>query len=190
VGEAAVRALAERGSPWCYGADDLYLQAGEALPPAEWYGEFEQRENGVGAVRYLETRIAAARERIPSLAGQRIGVVTGTAMGPLLPPVLHELTEATGAAFELLVVENSLFGPSVTTAGLLPGEAIRAALRERGDLDLALLPAEAANDDLVFIDDVRADDLAAGVPMPVRLSYDFADALAESGIEAPAGGDA
>jgi len=69
VGECAARARGERGFPWCYGADDLYLQAGEPLPPAEWYGEFEQRENGVGAVRYLQTRIAAAGDRFEELAG-------------------------------------------------------------------------------------------------------------------------
>ena len=181
VGPVAARAHAERGFPWCYGADDLYLQAGEPLPGAEWYGEFEQRENGVGAVRYLETRIAAACDRFPNLTGQRIGVVTGTAMGPLLPQVLRGLTEATGAGFELMILENSLFGPAVTTAGLLPGETIRRTLQERGDLDLALLPAEAVNDDLAFIDDVKANELAAGLPMEVRLSYDFADALGKRG---------
>src|SRR5947207_3050155 len=62
VGRFATRALAERGFPWCYGADDLYLQAGEPLPPAEWYGDFEQRENGAAAMRYLQTQIAAARD--------------------------------------------------------------------------------------------------------------------------------
>src|SRR5213078_3065893 len=50
VGVVAARALAERGHPWCFGADELYLKAGERLPAAAWYGEFEQRENGVGAV--------------------------------------------------------------------------------------------------------------------------------------------
>ncbi|HEX4600604.1 MAG TPA: DUF512 domain-containing protein [Gemmatimonadales bacterium] len=186
VQHAATRALAERATPWCYGADDLYLQAGQPLPPAEWYGDFEQRENGVGAVRFLETRIAAARAELPALAGQRIGVVTGTAMGRLLPQVLDALTTTTGAHFELIVVANTLFGPSVTTAGLLPGAAIEAALVERRDLDLALLPAEAVNDDLVFIDDHAADALARRVPMPLRLSYDFADALVEQGEGAPA----
>src|SRR4029077_20852920 len=77
VGDIAARALLERGFPWCYGADDLYLQAGGPLPPAEWYGDFEQRENGVGAVRYLQTRIAAAVGGFANLAGKRIGVVTG-----------------------------------------------------------------------------------------------------------------
>ena len=177
VGAFAARARSERGFPWCYGADDLYLQAGEPLPPAEWYGEFEQRENGVGAVRYLQTRIAAGWDRFEDLAGKRVGVVTGTAMGPLMPQVLADLAAATGARFEVLAVENTLFGSSVTTAGLLPATAIRAALAQRVDLDLALVPAEAVNDDLLFMDAVAAHDLAAGLPMPLRLSYDFADAL-------------
>ncbi|MBI1967978.1 MAG: DUF512 domain-containing protein [Gemmatimonadetes bacterium] len=179
VGEFAACAVRERRFPWCYGADELYLQAGVPLPPPEWYGDFEQRENGVGAVRYLQTRIAAAREQLPDLAGQRIGVVTGTAMAPLMPQVTGEIARMTGARFEILPVVNTLYGESVTTAGLLPGAAIEAALRDRPDLDLVLLPAEAVNDDLLFMDDLEAHALGARLPMPIRLSYDFADALVE-----------
>ena len=181
VAGTAGRAVAERGRPWCYGADDLYLQAGEPLPPAEWYGDFEQRENGVGAVRYLETRIAEARDGFKALGGRRIAVVTGAAMGPLMPQVLEGLARASGASFELIVLENRLFGPMVTTAGLLPGAAFHEALRARSDLELALLPAEAVNDDRMFIDDMSVDALAADLPMEMRLSYEFADALVGSG---------
>lgn len=179
VDDFAARAVADRGMPWCYGADDLYLQADLPLPPAEWYGDFEQRENGVGAVRYLQTRIRGARAALASEGwrDKRIGIVTGTAMGPLIPQIVTDLTQITGAHFEILALENTLFGPSVTTAGLLPGKAVLAALQGRTDLDLALLPAESVNDDLLFMDDVEAHDLASQLPMPVRLSYDFADAL-------------
>lgn len=175
----AARAVAERGFPWCYGADDLYLQAGVELPPASWYGDFEQRENGVGAVRYLQTRIAAASGRYDDWTGKRIGVATGTAMAPLMPQVIETLARETGGRYEILVLENQLFGASVTTAGLLPGSAFLAALRDRHDLDLALLPAEAVNDDLRFMDDLDAHALASQVPMEIRLSYDFADVLAK-----------
>ncbi|HJS43057.1 MAG TPA: DUF512 domain-containing protein [Gemmatimonadales bacterium] len=183
VDRFAAQAVAERGMPWVYGADDLYLQADMPLPPAEWYGDFEQRENGVGAVRYLQTRIEAARSGLEqeTWRGKRIGVVTGEAMGRLMPQVIARLTTATGAQFEIVVLENTLFGKSVTTAGLLPGRAVLDALRDRRDLDLALLPAESVNDNLLFMDDVEAHDLASQLPMPVRLSYDFADALSERG---------
>jgi len=186
VKEFAQRAVAERRTPWCYGADDLYLLAEQPLPPAEWYGDFEQRENGVGAVRYLQTRIAAAREQLGAgdWQGKRIGVVTGTAMGPLIPQIVADLTQITHAHFEILALENTLFGPTVTTAGLLPGATVLAALKERHDLDLVLLPAEAVNDDLLFMDDVEAHALAAQLPMPIKLSYDFADALASEEVAA------
>ena len=177
VDDFAARAVADRGVPWCYGADDLYLQADMPLPPAAWYGEFEQRENGVGSVRYLQTRIQAARIERDAWRDKRIGIVTGTAMGPLIPQIVTDLTQITGAHFEILALENTLFGPTVTTAGLLPGKAVLAALQDRNDLDLALLPAESVNDDLLFMDDLEAHDLASQLPMPIRLSYDFADAL-------------
>jgi len=177
VDQWATHAVAERGHPWCFGADDLYLLAEVPLPVAEWYGDFEQRENGVGAVRYLQTRIAAARAGLADWNGKKIAVTTGTAMAALMPQVVPGLAAATGADFEIVAVENSVLGPSVTTAGLLPGEAIVRALATRRDVDLALLPAESVNDDLRFIDDMEAHALAARLPMDVRFSYDFVDAL-------------
>lgn len=177
VDQWATRSVAERGHPWCFGADDLYFQADVPLPAAAWYGDFEQRENGVGAVRYLQTRIDAAQGSFRDWRGKRIVVATGTAMAPLLPQVLTGLAVETGGSFEVLAVENSLFGPAVTTAGLLPGAAIERALAARSGVDLALLPAESVNEDLRFIDDMEAHELAARAPMEVRFSHDFADAL-------------
>jgi NifB/MoaA-like Fe-S oxidoreductase len=179
VRRMAQRAVRERGRRWAYGADDLYLAGGVPLPPAEAYDDFEQVENGVGSVRYLESRIRAARGELPNLSGVRVGVVTGTAMARLMPRVLERLEEATGGRFETIVVVNDLFGPSVTTAGLLPGRAIQRALQNRGDLGLALLPAEAVNDRGLLLDNVSADAVSATAPMRVRFSLDFADVLAE-----------
>jgi NifB/MoaA-like Fe-S oxidoreductase len=134
----------------------------------------------VGAVRYLQTRIAAAAGRYGDWSGRRVGIATGAAMAPLMPQVVETLARETGGAFEILPLPNDLFGSSVTTAGLLPGAAFLRALRDRSDLDLALLPAEAVNDDLRFMDDLEAHALAAQVPMEIRLSYDFADVLSTS----------
>ena len=186
VDDFAARAVIDRGMPWCYGADDLYLQADLPLPPAEWYGDFEQRENGVGSVRYLQQRIQAAHAALTqeSWAGKRIGIVTGMAMGPLMPQIVPDLERTTDARFEIIALENTLFGSTVTTAGLLPGQGILAALKDRRDLDLALLPAESVNDDLLFMDDMEAHALAARLPMPIKLSYDFADALTSEEVAA------
>jgi len=180
VHRMAERALAERGFRWVHGSDELYLKAELPLPPAEWYGDFDQVENGVGAVRYLERQILEGGA-LPALRGKRIGVLTGTAMGKLMPHVLATLSQLTGAKFQLLVLENDLFGPSVTTAALLPGRAFRRALEAAApaDLDLALLPADAVNDQGMFLDDLPFEGLQSAVPVPVKLSHNFRDALAD-----------
>jgi len=180
VEEQAATARKERGVSWALGADELYLRAGLELPPAETYGDFEQVENGVGSVRWLQQRIATEGAELDgSWAGRRIAVVTGTAMASLMPMVLEPLRELTGAAFELIPVVNSLFGSSVTTAGLLPGAAIQSALRGRRDLDLVLLPGESLNDEALFIDSMSFETFQAGISVPARPSKDFVDALLE-----------
>ena len=175
----AARARGERREGWVYGSDELYMLAGEPFPPADSYDGFQQVENGVGAVRYLQKLIAADQAELGAgaLAGRRVLVLTGAAMGPLMPSVLESLQLATGTRFDCMALENSFFGSSVTTAGLLAGADFQRALAAPEPYDLALLPAEAVNDDGVFVDDLSFADLEASAPMPLRLSYHFTDAL-------------
>jgi hypothetical protein len=115
--------------------------------------------------------------RLPRLDGKRIGVVTGSAMKDLMPPLLEQLHAATGATFEMIPTVNTLFGPTVTTAGLLVGADVRRALADRADLDLALIPAETINDGGLFLDDESFVSVREAMPMPVYPSYDFIDVL-------------
>ncbi|MBM3907712.1 MAG: DUF512 domain-containing protein [Gemmatimonadetes bacterium] len=173
----AERANAERGFPWVYGSDELYLLAGHELPPIEHYGDFPQIENGVGALPMLRHRVESGLGRLPRLDGKRVIVVTGTAMAAQLPPMLDQLAAATGATFDLRRTENSLFGPTVTTAGLLVGADVQRALAETDGADFALIPAESINEDGIFLDDVVFAELREQVPIPVFPSYDFIDVL-------------
>jgi putative radical SAM enzyme (TIGR03279 family) len=175
------RALAERGDRWVFGSDELYLLSNHPLPDAEHYGDFAQIENGVGSVASLRQRVSEGLDRLPRLDGKRIGVVTGVSMAPLMPELLDAITERTGAVFTLITMENSMFGPTTTTAGLLVGADMRRALADRHDFDLALIPAETINDDGLFLDEERFITLRETLPMPVYPSYDFIDVLSLEG---------
>jgi putative radical SAM enzyme (TIGR03279 family) len=179
----STRARRERGEGWVYGSDELYLQAGRPFPPASDYDGFPQAENGVGAVRYLQGLVEQGRADLADLRGRRVLVCTGRAMAALMPAILETVAAVTGATFECVALENGYFGPTVTTAGLLPGQAFLAAVCGREGFDLALLPAEAVSDAGVFIDDVSFADVQAAAAMPLRLSYHFTDAL---GVEVAA----
>jgi putative radical SAM enzyme (TIGR03279 family) len=177
------RARAERGATWVYGSDELYLLAHQALPPPEFYGEFEQIENGVGAIAHLRARVASHCSDLPRLDGYRVAVVTGSAMAAILPEILDRLTSQTGAHFEMLPVVNSLFGPTTTTAGLLVGRDIRSALSMCSDADVALIPAESINEDGIFLDDDTLAAVRAESPIPVVPSYDFVDVLSDEAVD-------
>jgi putative radical SAM enzyme (TIGR03279 family) len=173
----AARAREERGTAWVYGSDELYLLAGRELPPVEYYGDLPQIENGIGSVSALRDRVRSGVASLPWIGSLRIGVVTGLSMAPLMPELLEALSEHTGIEFVLIPMENSLFGPTTTTAGLLVGADIEKALDGRRDLDAALIPAETINDNGVFLDDSSFEELRRKFGFPVHPSYDFVDVL-------------
>jgi putative radical SAM enzyme (TIGR03279 family) len=175
----AARALAERGHPWVYGSDELYLLADRPFPDVSYYGELSQIENGVGSVSALRARVREHAGELGWIGPRRIGIVTGKSMAPLMPELLAQLEARTGAEFVLIEAVNSLFGPTTTTAGLLVGADIRRELAQRNDLDMALIPAECINERGVFLDDDTFVAVREAVPFPVHPSYDFIDVLSE-----------
>jgi putative radical SAM enzyme (TIGR03279 family) len=162
------RALAERGHGWAYVGDEMFFIAGEELPPAEYYDDWQLTENGVGAVRRLLDDFAAGVPDLPRLDGQRLGLATGTRMAPVLGSLRASLEEATGAEVTVVTVPNTVYGPTVNAAGLLPGADFVAALTAAGPFDIVLIPGEALNDDDLFIDDLPLTALAEAVA-PARL---------------------
>jgi putative radical SAM enzyme (TIGR03279 family) len=176
---ARARAYRERGTGWIYAGDELYFIAAARVPEAAYYDDWPLTENGVGAVRRLLDDFAARIGNVPSLPGRRIGVVTGTRMAPVLAPLARRLSARTGAVVEVIAVENRLFGPTVTTAGLLAGRDIADALARVAGFDVVLLPAESLNDDVMFIDSMPLADLeAAFAPARLLPAHELASALA------------
>ena len=176
---ARERALRERGTGWAYAADEMFLGAGLPVPSADYYDDWPLTENGVGSVRSLLDAFEAGLWTLPRMDGRRIAILTGIRMGEVMAPLIAPLVERTGARVELIPVENRLFGSTVTTAGLLPGADLRDALSGRGRFDRVLIPAEALNDDDVFIDDMPLATLRASLEAErVLPAYELIAALA------------
>jgi len=161
---ARERSLRERGTGWAYAGDEMYFIAGEDIPAASYYDDWPLTENGVGAVRTLADAFDAGLRSVPPLPGRRVGIITGTRMAPVFEPLAARLAHHTGATVTVLGVANELFGATVTTAGLLAGRDIAGALAAAAPFDVVLLPAEALNDDVLFIDSMPLTDLEAAFP--------------------------
>jgi putative radical SAM enzyme (TIGR03279 family) len=179
VEAARRRALAERDTGWAYVGDEMFFIAGASIPPASYYDDWPLTENGVGSVRQLLDDFAAGVPHLPRLDGWRIGVATGTRMAPVFEALRGALEGATGALVEVVTVPNSVYGESVNTAGLLPGADFLRSLRARGPYDAILIPAEAINDNGIFIDDLPLAELTEALaPARVLPGHELTSTLA------------
>ncbi|MCL7972707.1 MAG: DUF512 domain-containing protein [marine benthic group bacterium] len=172
------RAFADRGRGWCYAADELYLQADMELPPAQYFDDHELVANGVGAISSLKSAVQQDLPRLPSLAGSRIVLVTGMSMKAHLSSIAADIEARTGAEIATVASHNSLYGPMVTTAGLLPGADHARALDAFRAYDLALISEAALNDQEMFIDDLTLSELRSSYPkLRILPSEHVTDAL-------------
>ena len=168
------RALDERQSAWVYAADEFYRNAlGKRLlaelPAAEFYGDFELFEDGVGIVRATidDWRVAqesGAIERAGAAAkraGVRVRLVAGCAQREFLDALIDEAGIASW--FEPLYVQNEFFGGNVDVTGLLVGEDIAAAVaKARAHAcapELYVVSNVVLNDDGILLDDMTMGDV-------------------------------
>jgi putative radical SAM enzyme (TIGR03279 family) len=164
-------AQAKTGTTWLYPSDEMFLLAEREVPPARFYQEDAQRENGVGLVRGLLDDWARARSRLRrvSAGGLKITLVCGTLIAPVLASLVHEAKEVTDAEMVLVPIENRWFGASVTVSGLLTGEDLLAALADRDLGDLVCIPRAMLDEaGERTLDDMTLAGLEAGLHRPVQ----------------------
>ena len=85
----------ERGETWVFGSDELYMLAGRELPDRRALRRVRaDREWRWRRHLAPDARRRRARSSVARRDGQQIGVVTGKAMAPLMPPLLEKLRAA------------------------------------------------------------------------------------------------
>jgi len=160
------RFLRRRGRRTVFAADELYLRAGAAVPPAGDYEGFAQLEDGVGLVADLWHDWRSERRRLPAALPRprRVGVITGELGAQILAPLVRDAGRVAGLHCFVVPVQNRTFGPGVTVAGLLAGRDIAGAAKAAGAASVASA-AGAAGADVFLLPDValRAEDRAAAV---------------------------
>jgi NifB/MoaA-like Fe-S oxidoreductase len=125
----------------------------------------------VGLVRTFLRDLGTQARRFPdALPRRRLTLVTGElASGVLRTSVLPRLRAVHGLQVRLVVARNTLFGRSVTVAGLLSGKCLSLALEPIPRGDLVLLPPDILNADGLFLDDMTVEDLSAKVGTPIMV---------------------
>lgn len=166
-----------------YPSDEFYIMTRTPLPPADRYDAFYQKENGVGMMRALlddfaERQIPLLPKRLPQPI--KATLVSATLAGPILEreimPVLNRIENFTA---ELVIVKNEFYGESIHVSGLLTGQDIYNALKDRDLGSAVFLPRNCMNDKFTFLDDWKLSEMEKKLGVPVAvLENEFTEIFA------------
>jgi putative radical SAM enzyme (TIGR03279 family) len=197
------RAVLDQVEPWrcanrarwdcafVYPSDEWYLVAGQPIPKTGEYDGFSQVENGVGMVRQLLDEWAALKPGLSTSKPRRATLACGTLIAPVLARIVEEWNALTGLDLRLVPVANHFFGPVTTVSGLLTGQDLIAALRERSPGDLVLAPramftgryGAGSAPPGVTLDDLSLDDISAQLGARVEMAGTLSEALSILSLE-------
>ena len=170
-----------------YASDEFYIEAERPIPPASFYGDFNQLENGVGLLALQKQQFAEAIEDFDADDEVReLSIATGEAAAPFLQALVDEAAKKWhNLKCRVIAVHNDFFGEHITVAGLVTGKDLIAQLKGQ-DLGKVLLIPDVMlkfHED-VFLDDVTLEQAeeALGVPICTTQSDD-GWALLESILE-------
>ncbi len=132
------RLNAEFGVNFLLPADEYFVKAGRPFKPVDFYGDFEQIENGIGMTSLFLQEVETALSQIPKKNGGRYALkkskrsllVCGVS-AEKINQYVAEAAEKTiqGLTLDVLAVKNDFFGHTVTCTGLLTGKDMLAALK-------------------------------------------------------------
>jgi putative radical SAM enzyme (TIGR03279 family) len=158
-------ALAEElGEPFLFLADEFFLRANVPFPSLADYGDLPQLENGVGLLPQFLAEAKDVLEQAEPLRQTVVTVVTGVSANYHVRGFLDKLSQKTGVVFHIVAPENTLFGRSVTVAGLVAARDVMASLRGLDLGEIVAIPDVMLKDDEdLFIDSVSLQEVRAAL---------------------------
>lgn len=166
------RCKALHGSRIIYPSDEWYLKAGRPIPPAEFYEDYAQLENGVGMWRLFQEEFLAELEKPHRVYGSKeLDVVTGTMAAPLITAMMEELhRQYPMITVKVHAIQNNFFGGNVGVAGLVTATDILDQCHDRlatGTLGIPTVMLREEKD--LFLDSISVDELARKLGVRVEL---------------------
>ncbi|MFV0497079.1 MAG: DUF512 domain-containing protein [Candidatus Fimivivens sp.] len=186
IEQYAERWFARHGLRVGYPADEFFLLAKQPIPPAEYYGDFANLENGVGLIANTELEFCSLLPLLePDQTPRHISVATGVAAGESIKKLCAKAQEwAPSLKVQVLPIPSRFFGGRITVTGLVTGSDIITELKGRPLGDLLIIPScMLRREQDKFLDDTTPEDVSKALNIPVKVVQDDGASLAEALVE-------
>ena len=162
--------LSKHGERIVFASDEFYIKSGKKLPDSDYYGDFDQLDNGVGLCALLKDEFTQALEITEDAApSSKCTVVTGVAAAPMLTQLVDNAKEKWhNVECNVVPIINDYFGHEITVAGLLTATDIINQLKDKDLGGRLLLPlAMFRSEGDVTLDDYTAEDIEKALNVKV-----------------------
>ncbi len=121
-------------------SDEFFLLAEKEIPPANYYGNFSQLEDGVGALRLLleDFKTLKLPEKISKSI--KIALATGYAAKYALDKIAAELNNIENLSVSVNPVKSNYWGRDITVSGLITTDDLIRTIKD-SDADLIVIPS-------------------------------------------------
>ena len=161
----------EHGVRLAYPSDEFFLKAERKIPEDEYYGEYNQLENGVGLLALLRQELGYALEDWEDDGvSRRISLATGEDAADFLRQQIARVKEQfPGLDCTVYPIHNDFFGPHITVAGLVTSRDLIAQLKGKDLGEELLIPGVMLRHEQdKFLDDGTIEDVEQALGVPVR----------------------
>lgn len=162
----------KHGSRVAFPADELFIIAEQPIPPAAYYEDFDQLEDGVGIYALLRSQFLDELGFAQGSETHReLSLACGTAAAPLLRALLDHMAEKfPNITVQVHGVTNQLFGDTVNVSGLLCGNDLAAGLLGKKLGERLLLPGVMLRHEAdKFLDNTTPAWLEQAIGVPVQV---------------------
>lgn len=121
-------------------SDEFFLLAGQEIPPAKYYGNFSQLEDGVGSIRLLLEDFKSLEIPKKLKNTKKILFATSYAANIALDEICTKLDKIKNLTTEVVPVKSNYWGRDITVAGLITTDDLIEALKDK-DGDFVVIPS-------------------------------------------------
>lgn len=170
------------GIGFVYLADEFYVKAGIPVPPADYYDDYSQIENGIGLIRLFMDDWQEIKRDLPNqIDPVQVFLITGESARTVMQTVAEDLNRVKGLGVEVIAVPNQYFGGGVTVTGLLTGTDIINCLQDNYRGKKVVIPEVLLQEgSTMLLDNITLEEIASRTGVVIRTTDGSARSLVEA----------
>ncbi|MEG0900015.1 MAG: DUF512 domain-containing protein [Oscillospiraceae bacterium] len=164
--------LEKNGERLAFPADEFFIKSGRALPDYEYYGEFNQLENGIGLLTMLEEEFNdACAMANKSDKTRNISIATGVAAYPFIKKYAEKaMSIFPNLKVKVYEIVNDYFGNNITVAGLVTGTDLINKLSEKDLGEELIIPSVMLKyHENMFLDSITIEEVSTKIKTKIKV---------------------